>query len=37
MSYTDIFTPVIEKIQLPSGSQYYVADREARDAISSIG
>ena len=30
MSYTDINTPVIEKIQLPSGNSYFIADREIR-------
>lgn len=37
MSYTDINTPVIEKIKLPSGTEYYVADRELREVVSGIG
>lgn len=33
MAYTDINTPVIEKIKLPSGNDYYIADRELRDVV----
>lgn len=33
MAYTDINTPVIEKIKLPSGNNYYIADRELRDVV----
>ena len=36
MSYADQNTPVIEKITLPSGSVYYIADRELRDVVDSI-
>ena len=33
MAYTDVNTPVIERITLPSGNSYYVADRELRDVV----
>lgn len=33
MAYTDVNTPVIEKIKLPSGNDYYIADRELRDVV----
>lgn len=36
MAYTDINTPVIERITLPSGNTYYIADREIRDVVDSI-
>ena len=36
MSYADINTPVIERIQLPSGNSYYIADREIRDVVDSL-
>ena len=36
MSYTDQNTPVIERITLPSGNTYYIADREIRDVVDSI-
>lgn len=36
MAYTDINTPVIQKIHLPSGTQYYVADREIRDKVEEL-
>ena len=33
MSYVDVNTPVIEKITLPSGNTYFIADREIRDVV----
>lgn len=36
MSYTDINTPVIERIQLPSGNAYYIADRELRNVVDAL-
>ena len=36
MSYSDINTPVIEKITLPSGNTYYIADREIRNVVDSL-
>lgn len=36
MSYADINTPVIEKIKLPSGNQYFIADREIREVVDTI-
>lgn len=36
MPYTDINTPVIEQIKLPSGNTYYIADREIRDVVEAI-
>lgn len=36
MSYVDINTPVIEKITLPSGNTYYIADREIRDIVDTL-
>lgn len=36
MAYVDIHTPVIEKITLPSGNQYYIADREIRDIVDDL-
>ena len=36
MSYTDVNTPVIETITLPSGSLYYIADREIRDVVDAL-
>ena len=33
MAYTDINVPVIEKITLPSGNTYFIADREIRDVV----
>lgn len=33
MAYTDVNTPVISGIQLPSGNKYYIADRELRDVV----
>lgn len=37
MAYTDINTPVISKVQLPSGQAYYIKDAEARAAIDALG
>ena len=36
MAYTDQNTPVIEKISLPSGNQYYIADRQLRDVVDAL-
>jgi hypothetical protein len=36
MPYSDINTPVIEKIALPSGNTYYIADREIRNVVDSL-
>ena len=36
MAYTDINTPVIEQITLPSGNTYYIADREIRDVVDTL-
>lgn len=36
MSYVDVNTPVIEKITLPSGNSYYIADREIRDVVDTL-
>jgi len=36
MSYTDVNTPVISKIKLPSGNEYYIADREIRDVVDAL-
>ena len=36
MAYTDINTPVIEQITLPSGNSYYIADREIRDVVDTL-
>lgn len=33
MAYIDVNTPVIERITLPSGNTYYIADREIRDVV----
>lgn len=33
MAYVDVNTPVIEKITLPSGNSYFIADRELRDVV----
>ena len=33
MAYVDVNTPVIDKIKLPSGNDYYIADRELRDVV----
>lgn len=36
MAYVDINTPVIDQIQLPSGTKYYIADRELRNTFQNI-
>lgn len=36
MSYTDVNIPVIDRITLPSGNTYYVADREIRDVVQAL-
>lgn len=36
MAYTDINTPVIQKVKLPSGNQYYIADREIRNVVDAL-
>lgn len=36
MAYTDNNTPVIEKITLPSGNSYFIADREIRDVVDTL-
>ena len=33
MAYVDVNTPVIDRITLPSGNTYYIADREIRDVV----
>lgn len=35
-SYTDVNTPVIEQMTLPSGNSYYIADREIRDVVQNL-
>lgn len=36
MAYQDNNTPVIEKITLPSGNTYFIADREIRDVVDTL-
>ena len=36
MAYVDNNTPVIEKITLPSGNSYWIADREIRDVVDTL-
>ena len=36
MAYTDVNTPVIDRITLPSGNTYYIADREIRDVVDTL-
>lgn len=36
MAYVDVNTPVIEKITLPSGNTYFIADREIRDVVDTL-
>ena len=36
MAYIDNNTPVIEKITLPSGNSYWIADREIRDVVETL-
>ena len=36
MAYVDVNTPVIDQVQLPSGTKYYIADRELRNKFQEI-
>ena len=36
MAYTDNNVPVVEKITLPSGNTYFIADREIRDVVDTL-
>ena len=36
MAYQDVNVPVIEKITLPSGNTYFIADREIRDIVEAL-
>ena len=36
MPYTDQNTPVIQRISLPSGNSYYIADRQIRDVVEAL-
>jgi len=36
MAYVDVNTPVIDRITLPSGNTYYIADREIRDVVETL-
>ena len=36
MAYVDVNTPVIDRIILPSGNTYYIADREIRDVVDAL-
>lgn len=36
MAYVDVNTPIIDRITLPSGNTYYIADREIRDVVDTI-
>ena len=36
MAYVDVNTPVIDRITLPSGNTYYIADREIRNVVDSL-
>ena len=36
MPYIDNNTPVIEKITLPSGNTYFIADRQIRDVVDAL-
>jgi len=36
MAYIDVNTPVIEKITLPSGNTYFIADREIRNVVDTL-
>lgn len=36
MAYTDINTPVVQKITLPSGNEYYIADRQIRNVVEDL-
>ena len=36
MAYVDVNTPIIDRITLPSGNTYYIADREIRDVVDAL-
>ena len=36
MAYVDVNTPIIDRITLPSGNTYYIADREIRDVVDTL-
>lgn len=36
MAYTDVNTPVVQKITLPSGNEYYIADRQLRNVVDGL-
>lgn len=36
MAYTDINTPVVQKVTLPSGNEYYIADRQIRNVVEDL-
>ncbi len=36
MPYVDVNVPVIDRITLPSGNTYYIADREIRDVVDTL-
>lgn len=36
MTYVDVNTPVIDRITLPSGNTYYIADREIRNVVDTL-
>jgi len=36
MAYVDVNIPVIDRITLPSGNTYYIADREIRDVVETL-
>ena len=36
MAYVDVNVPVIDRITLPSGNTYYIADREIRDVVDTL-
>lgn len=36
MAYVDVNTPVIDRITLPSGNTYYIADREIRNVVDTL-
>ena len=36
MAYVDVNLPVIDRITLPSGNTYYIADREIRDVVEAL-
>ena len=36
MPYVDVNVPIIDRITLPSGNTYYIADREIRDVVDTL-